>query len=157
MIRPLTRKDYVKSVLVGLLTTILSLIASAIILVTILAASKRELSIGPLYLLIPIVTFAVGFYWSLRRSSRHQILNRPPSTVAVIAKSTAVGLTAVIVSVIAYVMWIWMRLPPTFHGSFGFDLHRLIYWPVMLAVFLAGFLLEYRRASRRRSVSGAFR
>ena len=86
MIRPLTRKDYLKGILVGLLMMILSLIVTPVILVTILAVSKRELAIGPLYLSIPVVTFAAGCYWSLRRSSRPQILNKPPSTVALIAK-----------------------------------------------------------------------
>jgi len=29
---------------------------------------------------------------------------------------------------------------------------RLVYWPVLLGVFVAGFVLEYRRISRRRSI-----
>ena len=152
MIRPLSRKDYVKGTLVGFLWLILSLIATAFVLVSILAVSPKELAIGPIYLLIPIVTFAAGCYRSLRRSSRPKILNRPPSTVAVVAKSAAMGFTAVIVSVIAYLLWIWIRLPRSFHGTVGIDVHRLVYWPAVLAIFLAGFLLTYRRSSRRRSM-----
>jgi hypothetical protein len=142
MIRPLTRKDYLKGILVGFLTMVLSLIATAVILVTILAISKRELAIGPLYLLIPVATFATGCYLSLRYSSRSRILNKPPSTVAVIAKSTAVGFTAAFISLILFFMWVWHRLPLPldFNGTVGIDVHRLVYWPVMLAVFLAGFL-----------------
>lgn len=152
MIRPLTRKDYFRGILVGFLMMIVSLIGTAIILVSVLAVSQKEFAIGPLYLSIPILTFAAGCYWSLRRSSRPQILNRPPSTVAVFAKSTGVGLTAVLISLIAYVVWIWIRLPRDFHGLIGIDIRRLIFWPVLLAIFLAGFLLTYRRSSRRRSM-----
>lgn len=149
MTRPLTRKDYAKGIVVGFLWMILSLIATAIILVTILAASKRELAIGPLYLLIPILSFTAGGWLSLRRSARPRIFDKPASTAEVIVKSTAVGFTAVLVSVIAYVFSIWVRLPPTFDGTVGIDVHRLVYWPVMLAVFLAGFYWKYRRATRR--------
>ena len=143
-------------ILVGFLWVILSLITAAVVLVSMLTVSQKEIAIGPLYLLIPVVTFAAGCYWSLRRSSRPEIRKRPPSTVAIFAKSTVVGFTAVVVSVVAYLSWIWLRLPRTLHGTVGIDVHRLVYWPVMMAIFLAGFSWEYRRASKRRSVGGMY-
>jgi hypothetical protein len=147
MIRRLTWKDYIKGILVGFLWMILSLIATAAILVTILAVSQKELAIGPLYLLVPVLAFSAGCFRSLRRASRPSILEKPASTSAIFAKSTVAGLAAVLVSVIAYLFWIRMHLPPTFHGVIGIDIRRAVYWPVMLAIFLAGFILTYRRAS----------
>jgi MFS family permease len=147
----LTRRDQVKCILVGFLAMLLSMIALAVILVTILANSKREIAIEPLYLLIPIVAFAAGWYWSLRHSSRPKVPAKPSSNVTVIAKSVGVGVAGMIVAVIAYVTWIWFRFPKNVQG-FGFIVvNRLFYWPVLLGVFLGGFILEYRRSSRRQS------
>jgi hypothetical protein len=130
---------------------VLSVIALAVVLVTLLVISKREIAIGPVYLLIPAISFATGLCWSLRRSSRPKVPAKPPSSVTIIAKSAAVGVTAIIVSLIAYLIWIWIQLPRNVHGL-GIDVRRLVHWPVLLGIFLAGFIMEYRHASRRRSV-----
>jgi hypothetical protein len=148
-VQPRTGKDYVKSVLIGLLTMIVGLLATAVILVTVLAVSQREIPVGPVYLVIPISTFAAGCYWSLRRSSRPKALAQPPSKVAVIAKSTAAGI-AVVVSLIVYVTAIWFFFLRKIQGAVGVMVGP--YWPVMVAIFVAAFLLEYRRASRRHSL-----
>jgi hypothetical protein len=55
-----------------------------------------------------------------------------------------------IVSVIAYLMWIRLWVDRNVHGFVSIDVHRLVHWPVLVGVFVAGFILEYRRASRRR-------
>jgi hypothetical protein len=146
----MTRRQ-IKSVLVGFLAMVLSVLALAVILVTVLVISKRELAIGPGYLLVPAVAFVAGCYWSLRRSSRPQVPVKPPSMVTIIVKSFVAGVSTVIFSVIAYMWWIWVRLPRDTYGLVGIDVHRLIYWPVLSCVFLAGFISEYRRASKRRS------
>ncbi len=149
------RRWHIKDILVGLLAMILSVITAAVILLVVLLRSHREIAIGPLYLLVPIVSLTTGCYWSLRRSSLPKIQAKPakpPSNVTIIAKSAVVGVTAIIVSVIAYLMWIWIRIPRNLHGVVGIDVRRLVYWPVLLGVFLASFTLEYRRASRRRSM-----
>jgi hypothetical protein len=148
------RRWYIKDILFGLLVMIIGLIASAIILATILFISKREIAIGPLYLLIPIATFIVGFYWSWRRSSRPQVPPKAPATITIIVKSTTVGFTAMIVSAILYFIWIRFWVLRNDRGFVSIDVHVLLYWPVLVPIFLAGFLLEYRRVSRRRSPGG---
>ena len=58
------------------------------------------------------------------------------------------GIAAMIVSVIAYLAWLWWQ----FRGAPGFisiDVRSLLSWPVLLGVFLAAFILEYRHASKR--------
>lgn len=57
-----------------------------------------------------------------------------------------------VLSVIAYVVWVWMRIPRHPHTLVAIDVHALLYWPVLLMGFLAGFFLEFRRTSRRRSM-----
>ena len=130
---------------------VLSVIALLVILATIVLSSKRETPIGPLYLLIPIVTFAAGCYWSLRRSSRPKVPAKPPSSVTVIVKSTSVGITAMILSIIGYLIWLRLRIPRDAIGFVAVDIRALLNWPVLLVSFLSGFMLEYRIASRRRS------
>jgi hypothetical protein len=147
----LTGRDYAKAVLFGLATMIVSLIATVVILVTVLVITRREIPVGPLYLLISISTFAAGCYWSLRRASLPKPPPKPPSTVAVVAKSAAAGLTAVLLSLIAYMTASWFVFARKTHVSIGIDIHRAVYWLAMLAIFLAAFLLEYRRASRHPS------
>lgn len=69
------------------------------------------------------------------------------SRMAVIAKSAVVSVVAMIVSVIAYVIWIWRKVP----GMFSLDAGRLAYWPVLLGVFLrASFwnICTYREDAR---------
>jgi hypothetical protein len=150
---PLTRRDQIKSILVGLLVMLLSVIALAVILVTILAISKQEIALGPVYLSVPIVSFVSGCYCSLRRSSRPTAPPKASSLHRIIAKSVGVGVAGMIVAVIAYFIWIWFRFPPPVQGVGVFiDVHRLFYWPVLSGVFLVGFILEYLRSSRRRSV-----
>jgi hypothetical protein len=146
------RRWHIKDILVGLLVMILSVIVLAITLGAVLFISKREIAIGPLYLLIPIVTFIAGFYWSWRRSSRPKVPPKPPATITIIVKSTTVGFTAMIVSAIVYLMWIRFWVLRNDHGFVSIDVHALLYWPVLLPVFLAAFFLEYRRALRRRSM-----
>ncbi len=149
---PLTGKDYAKGVLFGLATMIVSLIATAVILVTMLAITQREIPVGPVYLLIPISTFAGGCYWSIRRSAQPKALATPPSTIAVVAKSAAAGFTAVLLSLIAYMTAIWFVFARKTHVTIGIDVHRVVYWLAMLVIFFAGFFLEYRRASRHSSL-----
>lgn len=143
-------RRHVKSIFVGILAMILGLIALAVVLVGIMLISHREIAVGPVYLLIPIVTFTSGCYWSLRRSSRSRAPAKPPSKAAIIAKSVMVGVTAMIVSVIAYLFWIWLRIPRNVDGLVSIDVYALVHWPVLLGIFLAGFILEYRHASRQR-------
>ncbi len=59
-----------------------------------------------------------------------------------------------IVSVIAFLTWILIRIPKNVHGAVGIDVLRVIgvYWPVLLGIFLAGFILKYLKASKRRSM-----
>ena len=78
----------------------------------------------------------------------------PSSTVAVVAKSVVVGVIAMIVSVIAFLTWILIRIPKNVHGPVGIDVLRVIgvYWPALLGIFLAGFILKYLKASRRCSM-----
>ena len=144
------RRRHIKSILVGILAMILGLIALAEVLVGIMLISHREIAVGPVYLLIPVVTFASGFCWSLRRSFRPRAPAKPSSKATIIAKSVIVGFTAMIVSVIAYLIWIWLRIPRNINGLVAIDVRALVHWPVLLGTFLAGFILEYRHASRRR-------
>src|SRR5665213_2018987 len=120
------RWTHIKSILIGFLAMILSVIALAIILVTILAISKRELPIGPVHLLIPSFAFAAGCYWSLRQSPRPKALAKPSSNVTIVAKSAAVGVIAMIVSVIAFFTWILIRVPKNVHGAVGIDVLRAV-------------------------------
>ena len=143
---------HIKCILVGLLAMILSVIALWVILGVIVRTSKRDIHIGPVYWLIPVVSFVAGSYWSLRRSSRLKVPAKPPSNVTIIAKSTVVGILAMILSVIGYLIWLWLRIPRNGIGVVvGIDVRALLYWPVLWVSFLGGFLLEYRIASRRRS------
>ena len=146
------RRRHIKSILVGILAMILGLIALAEVLVGIMLISHREIAVGPVYLLIPIVTFTAGCYWSLRRSSQSRAPAELPSKATIIAKSVMVGVTAMIVSVPAYLFWILLRIPRNIDGAVGIDVLSVIHWhwPVLLGIFLAGFILEYRHASRRR-------
>lgn len=146
------RRRHIKSILVGILAMILGLIALAEVLVGIMLISHREIAVGPVYLLIPIVTFTSGCYWSLRRSSQSRAPAKLPSKATIIAKSVMVGVTAMIVSVPAYLFWILLREPRNIDGAVGIDVLSVIHWnwPVLLGIFLAGFILEYRHASRRR-------
>jgi hypothetical protein len=147
------RRWHIKDILIGLLTMILSVIIAAVILLVVLLRAHRGIAIGPLYVLIPILTFTAGFYWSLRRSARPKVLAKPPSTVTIIVKSTTVGVTAIIISEIAYLTWIWIQIPRNLPGFVNIDVRLLVYyWPVLVGVFLAGFLFEYRRGSKRRSM-----
>jgi hypothetical protein len=146
------RRFHIKTILVGFLAMVLSVIALAVILVVYLVISKREIAIGPMYLLIPSGTFATGCYWSVRRSCRSKTPAKPSSNVTIIAKSAIMGVAAVIVSLTAYVVWIWLRIPQNLHGLVSIDVRRLVHWPVLLVAFLAGFILEYRHALRRRSM-----
>jgi hypothetical protein len=148
----MTRRWHIKDILVGFLAMILSLIVLAVILVTRLAISRREIPIGPAYSLIPIGTFVLGLFWSMRRSSRPKPPAKPPSYVTIIVKSTVTGVTAMILSVIAYVIWIWLRIPRSPGTFVSIDIRLLLYWPVLLGGFLAGFIPEYRHASNRRSM-----
>ena len=145
-------RKHSRSIVVGFLAMILSVIALAIFLLTILVISGLELNIGPLYLLVPGVAFASGCHWSLRRSNRSQAPAKPPSTFTIIVKSSMVGIATVIVSMIAYMWWIWFRFARNTHGLVSIDVHRLVYWPVFPGLFLAGFIWEYRHASKRRSM-----
>lgn len=129
---------------------VLSVIALAVILVTIMLSFSREIAIGPLYLLVPVVTFVAGSYWYLRRSSRPMVPAKPPSRATIIAKSTLVGATVMILSVICYLIWIWLRTRRDGIVFVSFDIVSLLNWPVLVGVFLVGFILEYRLASRRR-------
>ena len=129
---------------------LMSVIGSAIILVAILFISNRDIAIGPL-LLIPVIAFVAGFYWSRRRSARPKVPPKPPATITIILKSSAVGIAAMVLSVIAYFVWIWIRIPRHPHTLVAIDVHALLYWPVLLVGFLAGFFSQYRRGSKRRS------
>ena len=146
------RRRHIKSILVGILAMILGLIVLAEVLVGIMLISHREIAVGPVYLLIPIVTFTSGCYWSLRRSSQSRAPAELPSKATIIAKSVMVGVTAMIVSVPAYLFWILLRIPRNIDGAVGIDVLSVIHWhwQVLLGIFLAGFILEYRHASRRR-------
>jgi hypothetical protein len=147
------RRWHIKDILAGLLTMILNMIAVGIILLVVLLRLHREIAVGPVYLLVPIVSFTAGFYWSLRRSSQPKVPAKPPSTVTIIVKSTTVGVTAIIISEIAYLTWIWIQIPRNLPGFVNIDVRLLVYyWPVLVGVFLAGFFFEYRRGSRRRSM-----
>jgi hypothetical protein len=130
---------------------VLGVIALLVILATIVLRSKREIPIGPLYLLIPIATFAAGCFWSLRRSARPKIPSKPLSMATIIVKSTAVGITAMILSIIGYLIWFRLRIPRDTIGFVSVDIRALFYWPVLLVSFLLGFMLEFRWASRWRS------
>jgi hypothetical protein len=145
---PRIRWIHIKSILVGFLAMILSVIALWVILGVIVRTSNRDIPIGPLYLLIPVVAFVAACYWSLRRSARPA---KPPSNFTIIVKSTVVGIVAMILSVIGYVVWLWLRIPRNGIAFVGFDVVSLVNWPVLWVSFLAGFLLEYRIASKRRS------
>ena len=147
---PRFRWSLIKSVLVGFLAMVLSLIALWVILGAIVLRTKREIPIGPVYFLIPIVTFTAGCYWSMRRSARPKGLAKPPSNVTIILKSTAVGITAMVLSVIGYLIWLRLRIPRDTISFVSVDISALFYWPVLLVSFLGGFLLEYRIASRQR-------
>ena len=139
------RRWHIKSILVGVLAMILSLIALAVVLVGIMLISHREIAVGPVYLLIPIVTFTSGCYWSLRRSSQSRAPAELPSKATIIAKSVMVGVTAMIVSVPAYLFWIlfWilLREPRNIDGAVGIDVLSVIHWPVLLGIFLASVFL----------------
>jgi len=145
------RWHQMKSILVGFLTMVLSLIVLLVILGAIVLRTKREIPIGPFYRLIPIVSFAGGCYWSLRRSARPKVPATPPSNVTIIVKSTSVGIAAMIVAVIGYLIWLRLRIPRDTIGLVSVDIRALLYWPVLLVSFLSGSILEYRLASRRRS------
>jgi hypothetical protein len=140
------------SILAGLLAMLLSLIALAVILLIVLVRTQREIEIGSVYLVVPAVAFIAGSYWSLRRSSRPKAPAKPPSMVTMIVKSTMVGVAAVIVSVMAYLWWIWFRFARHVHGLVGINVHRMVYWVVLSGIFLASFFLAYTRISRRRSM-----
>jgi hypothetical protein len=140
----------VKDIRAGLLAMILGVIIVAAILLAVLLRSQRELAVGPVYLLVPIVSLTSGYYWSLRRSARPKAPPKPSSNITIILKSTAVGIAAMVLSVIAYV--VWMRIPRHTHTLVAIDVHVLLYWPVLLIGFLAGFFLEFRWTSRRRSM-----
>jgi hypothetical protein len=143
---------HIKDIMVGLLTMILGVIIVAVILLLVLLRSHREIAVGPVYLLVPIVTFVGGFFWSGRRSSRPKAPAKPPSKATIIAKSFAVGVAAMIVSVIAYFLWIWTRIPRDVGVGFvSFDVRALLNRPVLMVIFLAGFGVEYWRGLRRRS------
>jgi len=148
--QPRIRWSHIKSILVGVLAMSLSVIALWVILGAIVATSKREIPVGPIYLLIPVAAFATGCYWSLRRSARPA---KPPSNFTIIVKSTVVGILAIILSVIGYLTWFWLRIPRNEPGLVSIDVRALLYWPVLWVSFLGGFILEYRIASRRRSTS----
>jgi hypothetical protein len=91
---------HIKSILVGILAMVLSVIALLVILIEITLTFKREIQVWPVYWLIPIAAFAAGCYWSLRRSTRPKVPAKPPSKVRIVVKSTAVGIMAMILSVI---------------------------------------------------------
>ena len=147
----MTRR-HIKSILAGFLAMVLGVIVLAVILVAILAILTRDITIGPVYLLVPIVTFAAGCYWSLRRSSRPKVPAKPPSNTRIIAKSIVMGVTGMIVSLIAYLIWFSFWIPRNVHGLVSIDVVRLVHWPVLLVIFLGGFVLGFWRASRRRSM-----
>jgi hypothetical protein len=150
--KKMIRRWHIKDILVGLLAMLMSVIALAIILVVVLFIHKREIATGPVYFLIPVLGFATGFYWSLRRSARPKTPPKRPSNFTIIVKSTAVGIAAIVLSVIAYFAWIWTRIPRDVGvGSVSFDVHALLPRPLLLTAFAAGFVLEYLRGSRRRS------
>jgi hypothetical protein len=131
---------------------LLSVIALAVIFLIVLLIRNRDFSIGPVYFLIPVAMFVLGFYWSLRRSSRPEAPAKPASQATIIAKSFAVGVAAMIVSVIAYFAWIWVRIPRDVGVGFvSFDVRALLPRPLPLVVFVVGFVVEYPRGSRRRS------
>jgi hypothetical protein len=148
------RRWHIKEILIGFLVMLLSVIIGAIILLVVLMRSNREIDVGPVYLLVPILSFTTGYYWSWRRSARPNAPPKPPSNVTIILKSTAVGIAAMVLSVIAYVLWVWMRIPR--NVGVGVDFVsvgiRPLFWLVFLTIFLSGFLLEYRRGSKRRSM-----
>jgi hypothetical protein len=152
-VRSMIRHWHIKDIVVGLLVMIIGVIALAVAFPFMLLFLRRGMSIGPVYLLIPVAMFALGLYCSLRRSSRLKAPGNLPSKVAIVAKSFAVGLTAMIVTVIAYFAGIWIRIPRDVGVGFvSFDVRALLYWPLPLVVFAAGFVLEYLRGSRRRSI-----
>jgi hypothetical protein len=151
-VRSMIRHWHAKDIVVGLLVMIVGVITLAVAFPFVLLILHRGMSIGPVYLLIPVAMFVLGFYWSLRQSSRRERPIKAPSKIFVIGKSFAAGIIAVIVSAIAYFAWIWIRLPRDMSVGFvSFDVRALLYWPLPLAVFVAGFVLEYLRGSRRRS------
>ena len=148
--QPRIRWIHIKSILIGLLAMVLSVIALLLILVEIMLTFKREIQLWPVYWLIPIAAFAAGCYGSLRRSARPKVPAKPPSNVRIIVKSTAMGITAMILSVIGYLIWLRLRIPRDAIGFVSVDIRALLYSPILLASFLGGFILEYRLASRRR-------
>jgi hypothetical protein len=87
---PRIRWTPVKSILVGLLAMVVSVIALLVILSVMVLRTKQEIPIGPVYWLIPIAAFAGGYYWSGRRSSRPKVPAKPPSNLTVIVKSMAI-------------------------------------------------------------------
>ena len=53
---------------------------------------------------------------------------------------------------IACFAWIWIRIPRDMGVGFvSFDVRGLLYWPLPLVVFVAGFVLEYLWEARRRA------
>jgi hypothetical protein len=140
-----------KSILFGLLAMVLGVIALAIVLLIILVRIEpRGIAIGPVYLLVPIASFVAGYYWSVRRSSHPRTPARPPSNVTIVAKSVAVGIVAMVLSVIADLMWIRLHIPRLPHVLVAINVYRVVQLPVVVAGFLVGFLLEYWHVSRRR-------
>jgi hypothetical protein len=140
-----------KSILFGLLAMVLGMIALAIVLLIILVRIEpRQIAIGPVYLLVPIASFVAGYYWSLRRSSRPKPPAKLPSKVTIVAKSVAVGIIAMVASMIADIVWIRLHITRPPHGAaVAIDVYRVVRLPVLVAGFLVGFLLEYWRVSRR--------
>jgi hypothetical protein len=148
----MSRFVQLKSILFGLLAMVLGVIALAIVFLVILVRiAPREISIGPVYLLVPIASFVAGYYWSVRRSSRPRGPAKPPSNVMIVAKSVAVGIVAMVASAIADILWIRLHIPRSPHVLVAINVYRVVQLPVLVAGFLVGFLLEYWRVSRRRS------
>jgi hypothetical protein len=145
-------QTHVKNILAGLLATILSVIVLAVVLAAVLLRSKRDISIGPLYLVIPLAAFAAGYYWSFRRSSRPKAPARPSSIFSIVTKSFGVGIAAMLVAEIGYIIWIWSRIPRRPHAFVAIDPVRLswAHWLALLVSFLAGFALAFWRAFKRR-------
>ncbi len=144
---------YVKSVIIGLSATILSVIVTVAALIALLVRSQHQIPVGPPYLLIPIAAFALGFYWSVRRSGRPKPPPTPPSRAVIIAKSALVGIVVVLLSDIAYIGWIWLGIPRTTGVFVSIDAFALLHrgWPWLAAAFVAGFMLQFFRASKLRS------
>ena len=62
----MTRGSHIKNILFGILAAILGVIALAIILVALLLITRRQIGVGPVYLLVPIVSFLGGFSTSFQ-------------------------------------------------------------------------------------------